>query len=137
MIFKLNIKEIHATFYKKHFNDEINEKDFHVWPIPNNMHLDNIATDRVLLTGDAAGLCDFLFGHGIDTAILSGIMAAKSIEFYEKRNNGKYALSEAYSYNLKSYLLNKLLDRSKRLYTEISEDKRPLKDVVTEYLSKV
>jgi geranylgeranyl reductase family protein len=134
---KLNIKEIHTTFYKKHFNDEINENNFHVWPIPNNINLNILATNRVLLTGDAAGLCDYLIGHGIDTAILTGIMAAKSIDYFEKRNNGKYELSEIYSYHLSCYKLNKLLERSKKLYIEISEGKRSLREVVAEYLSKV
>jgi geranylgeranyl reductase family protein len=51
----------------------------HGFFIPLNPRRDGVARDRVLLTGDAAGLADPLTGEGITAALESGAMAARAI----------------------------------------------------------
>ena len=47
-----------------------------VHPIPSLVESGKLATERVLLVGDAAGLCDPLTGEGIRNAVASGTLAA-------------------------------------------------------------
>ncbi len=50
-----------------------------VFFIPVTPRTDDFVKGRVLLTGDAAGLADPITGEGITSAILSGMMAARSL----------------------------------------------------------
>lgn len=56
--------------------------------------LDKLVYDNIILTGDAAGLCSPLHGGGIDSALISGDLAVKSIikkvPFYYKENLMKH-----------------------------------------------
>ncbi len=47
-----------------------------VHPIPSLVESGKVATERALLVGDAAGLCDPLTGEGIRNAVASGTLAA-------------------------------------------------------------
>jgi len=49
------------------------------WPIPADPTLSRVATERVLLVGDAARLVDPMTGEGIGQALSSGRIAAESI----------------------------------------------------------
>jgi geranylgeranyl reductase family protein len=133
----LNVKKIHETYFKRHFQEDINENNFHVWPIPNNIQLDILATDKILLTGDAAGLCDSMIGHGIDSAILTGVMAVKSIGYFEKDNCGKYNLNEIYSYHLKKTILPKILNLSKELHDEYSNEQISFHELIIKFISRI
>lgn len=59
----------------------LEELNFHAHPLPlwNGMDRLQSADDRILLTGDAAGLVNPLFGDGILHALKSGRIAAQSI----------------------------------------------------------
>ncbi len=57
----------------------MNGGDYHGHPIPLYQRREPIATQRILLAGDAAGLVDPLSGEGIRYAIKSGQLAAESI----------------------------------------------------------
>lgn len=48
--------------------------------IPQGLRIGRLASDRVVLAGDAAATADPLFGEGISYAILSGIAAAQTID---------------------------------------------------------
>ncbi len=98
-----DIYELHRTFLKKYFDADLPKDGFKTWPIPYNVKLDNLVKDNVILTGDAAGLCDKMFGHGIDNAITSGYLAVLSIHDSNKATIN-YPLEEIYRYNLNMYI---------------------------------
>lgn len=50
-----------------------------VHPIPSLVESGKLATERALLVGDAAGLCDPPTGEGIRNAVASGILAAEVV----------------------------------------------------------
>lgn len=59
----------------------LNVHDGHVrghW-IPQGLRIGRLASDRVVVAGDAAGTADALFGEGISYALLSGVVAAQAI----------------------------------------------------------
>lgn len=118
---KLNILTIHQFFIHKVFNKEINESEIKTWPIPYNIDFNILVKDNVLLVGDAGGLNDKLFGHGIDNAIISGYLAVLSIHDFLNPNI-PYKLDEIYPYNLNNYLgesMNKSID----LYNSLEKQK--------------
>ncbi|MBI3746312.1 MAG: NAD(P)/FAD-dependent oxidoreductase [Chloroflexi bacterium] len=51
--------------------------------IPQGLRIGRLASERVILAGDAAATADPLFGEGISYAILSGIAAAQTIDAWE------------------------------------------------------
>lgn len=106
-----NIFELHQQYIAEYFGVTISKNDFKSWIIPGFESFKNGSKENCFLTGDAAGFCDPLFGHGIDTGIISGYLAVKSIHDY--LNLGlKYSLDEMYAYNLTNYV-GKLLTSSK------------------------
>ena len=50
------------------------------WPIPARIDDITLATRRALFVGDAAAACDPMTGEGIGQALLTGILAARSID---------------------------------------------------------
>lgn len=129
-----NIREIYTQYFRKHFKGEPDFNQYHTWPIPNNAQLDDLANEKAILIGDAAGLCDYLIGHGIDAAILSGILSSKSVNYYLKNNNGKYKMKEIYAYNMNAYL-SKVLTRSEKLYQSLGNHSMSLEKIIETYLS--
>lgn len=99
-----DIYELHDHCLRKYLKQPLRREGFHTWPIPNNKTLNNLAKDNALLTGDAAGLCDKLIGHGIDAAIASAHIAVSSIHYHLKRNEANYPIEEIYRYNLSKHL---------------------------------
>ena len=66
-------------------------------PIPVYQASERIATERVLLTGDAAGLVDPVSGEGIRFALLSGKLAASAIlEGLQNSGNAHYKVGPEY-----------------------------------------
>jgi flavin-dependent dehydrogenase len=129
---KKNIFELHSYFIKKHFNHSISKEDIATWTIPNNTDFSNLVNHKSILVGDAAGLCDKLFGHGIDSAILSSLVAIESIYDSEKNHNG-YPLNEVYRYKLNQHLYT-ALDGSKNTYKMMEENPNLSYSLVKEFL---
>jgi geranylgeranyl reductase family protein len=131
-----DIFELHNYFIKKHFNREIDKNEFYTWPIPNNTDFTNLAKENAILIGDAAGLCDKLIGHGIDAAILSGILAIQSINFFTHKNEKKYPLQEIYRYNMSIYF-KESLSQSSEVYNRIFTNKKESKQELIKYFKSV
>lgn len=49
------------------------------WPIPTNAYDNNIAHNGCFLIGDAAGMCDPIYGHGIDIGMLSAKILCQAL----------------------------------------------------------
>lgn len=69
--------------------------------IPQGLRQGPLASARVVLAGDAAATADPLFGEGISYAMLSGLVAAQSIEAW---NDGRLADLRGYDGQLRSVL---------------------------------
>lgn len=119
---ELDLYKTHDRFLQKYFNVALSKEGFHTWTIPANTEFAALANDNIILTGDAAGLCDKLFGHGIDTAIVSGYLAVKSIAYHQSENQGKYEFAEIYRYNLQQHA-GQMLKSSESAYNRIRENK--------------
>ena len=77
------------------------------WPIPARMKKGLFHSNKVLITGDAAGLTDSLTGEGIYYAVNSGKKAAKAI--YDQLHGDAMGLSR-YSDAINSELMPELLE---------------------------
>ncbi len=71
-------RDLHAFLELRGLDGWRTEGPF-AFPIPIRRPADALGTDRVLFTGDAAGLANPATGEGISSAILSGRLAAESI----------------------------------------------------------
>ncbi|MBI2968066.1 MAG: hypothetical protein HYY40_09660 [Bacteroidetes bacterium] len=116
-----NIYKKHNYFMEKYFNHSIPKKGLSTGFIPYNIDFSKLAQRNIILTGDAAGLCDKMFGHGVDNAIISGYLAIESICNAENTNN-TYPLNEIYRYKLGKYL-NKSLSYAIKTYETLKENK--------------
>lgn len=127
-----NVYNLHNYYLKKYFEKEIPKDDFNTWPIPYNVCFDNLVNNNVLLAGDAAGLCDKMFGHGIDNAITSGYLAVLSIKD-SLRQDLNYELKEIYAYNLNNYMGDSLR-KSVKAYDELEKNPRDFLNVINQYV---
>lgn len=118
---KENIYEVHNFFMKKYFNHEIPKDEFCTWPIPNNFNFTNLAKENIVLTGDAAGLCDKMFGHGIDHAAASGFIAIDAITDFIN-STAESNLNEVYSHKMHQHFGNTLY-RSYCIYESLKNVK--------------
>ncbi len=88
----LNLKRELDDFIVRSFSEDCIEKiEIKGYPIPVYQGMQQISTNRVLLTGDAAGLVDPVSGEGIRFALHSGKIAAsvisKALKNLELLNN--------------------------------------------------
>lgn len=127
-----NIYETHRFYLKKHFNEDLPKSEFKTWPIPYNTRFDHLVNNHTLLTGDAAGLCDKMFGHGIDNAITSGYLAILSIKD-SLRDDIHYPLKEIYAYNLNNYI-GDTLRKSVAAYEFLEKNPQKFLDVIQQYV---
>lgn len=116
-----NIYEMHNYFMQKYFSHTLPKKEFSTWSIPYNTDFSKLVRQNIVLTGDAAGLCDKMFGHGIDNAIISGYLAIESICKSEEKES-TYPLSEIYRYKLSQYLLE-TLSNAEKTYETVKNNK--------------
>ncbi len=123
---------IHQNLVEKHFGNTFSEFPIQTWSIPTNLNLTQLSSQNAILVGDAAGLCDVLFGHGIDTAIISAQQAVKSIAFWIS-GNVKHTLDEAYAFNLKQNL-SEALNASEEIYSVLETSKNI--SVLKNYVNK-
>lgn len=100
---KYNPFEIHSYYLRELYNHELDKTQLGTWPIPYNVNFEHLVSGKVILTGDAAGLCDKMFGHGIDNAITSGYLAVTSI-YDSLRSDIPYPLGEIYRFKINQYL---------------------------------
>lgn len=87
-----NINEVHLYFSKKHENYISFPTEISTWQTPFLLSNQNLVSENKILIGDAAGLVNPMFGHGIDAAIISSKIAIDHI--YNKLNNVQYNLNE-------------------------------------------
>jgi len=80
------------------------------WPIPVRVKKSSFHRDRILVTGDAAGLSDPLTGEGIYYAIRSGILAAQACEKFLK---GKTVSLQSYTDSVNEELMTELLEANR------------------------
>jgi geranylgeranyl reductase family protein len=80
------------------------------WPIPVRMKPGRFHSDRVMVTGDAAGLTDPLTGEGIYYAIRSGALAAEACI---NRLKGQTSALEIYSGNINREIMPELMEAIK------------------------
>lgn len=73
--------ELKATLYKvmARYGIDLNGVPLHGHPLPIRIHSGSLASQRILLAGDAAGLVDPFTGEGIRFALKSGHLAAEAI----------------------------------------------------------
>ncbi len=82
------LKEItHSSAFAERFNNSTLVDNVNGFGLPIWSNKTIVSGNRFLLCGDAASLIDPLLGHGIDTAIWSGILAADQIVMCFKENN--------------------------------------------------
>lgn len=75
---------MNRALLKKYAGDQLGTDilaDIKGYPIATSSGRTYIGTGRVLLTGDAAGLAEPLMGEGIYSALKSGILSARAIEY--------------------------------------------------------
>jgi len=126
---------IHRRFIEAKMGFLPDENDFKSWVIPNNIELDKLAINNVLLTGDAAGLCDPLFGHGIDNAIMSGIAAINSINYFISSNHKNFPIDEVYRYHLSVYFKD-ILYHSNEIMNKIEAGHLDILEYIKSVISK-
>nr|WP_321397729.1 geranylgeranyl reductase family protein [uncultured Desulfobacter sp.] len=74
------------NYANEHFNSEI-LTDIKGYPIATSSGTPHLGKNRVLLTGDAAGLSEPLLGEGIYSAVKSGTLSARAIEYAADRKS--------------------------------------------------
>jgi geranylgeranyl reductase family protein len=88
-------------------------KSLRSWPIPVRTRYSQFHKDRVLITGDAAGLTNPLTGEGIYYAVKSArIAAATCADFL----NGKLSSLDSYSEQINSELMKELVEANSIKY---------------------
>ncbi|QTN39973.1 geranylgeranyl reductase family protein [Cryomorphaceae bacterium] len=91
--------------------------------IPFHSNVSDLVGERCLVLGDAAGFVDPMDGHGIDNALLSGMLAAESISASLKGNEFDQGELDRYMYLVESQIypkLNRNLSTLKRIYPFVS-----------------
>jgi geranylgeranyl reductase family protein len=76
---KIDLKKYYADYLKILGIHEIITEEEHGFVIPVSPRTDTFVKNNVFLIGDAAGFADPITAEGISNAILSGVLAAKSI----------------------------------------------------------
>ena len=76
---KIDLKKYYAEYLKILGINEIISEEAHGFVIPVSPRTDTFVQKNVFLIGDAAGFADPIVAEGISNAILSGVLAAKSI----------------------------------------------------------
>ncbi|KDN55250.1 geranylgeranyl reductase family protein [Flavobacterium seoulense] len=76
---KMDLKKYYAEYLKVLGITEILSEDAHGFVIPVSPRTDTFVQKNVFLIGDSAGFADPIVAEGISNAIVSGILAAKSI----------------------------------------------------------
>lgn len=76
---KIDLKKYYKDYLKTLGINEIISEEAHGFVIPVSPRTDNFVRKNVFLIGDSAGFADPVVAEGISNAILSGILAAKSI----------------------------------------------------------
>jgi geranylgeranyl reductase family protein len=95
----------------EHFNTEI-LTDVKGYPIATSSGTTHLGKNRVLLTGDAAGLSEPLLGEGIYSAIKSGTLSAQAIEYaVGRKSSGPSDALDWYRYALRGMNLDLRLYR--------------------------
>jgi len=90
-----------------HFHETLS---LHSWPIPVRTRKSLFHQGFVLVTGDAAGLCDPLTGEGIYYAVRSGKLAAETCSEFL---SGKINSIDIYSKKINNELMTELLEANK------------------------
>lgn len=76
---KIDLKKYYAEYLKILGISEILSEEGHGFVIPVSPRTDNFVQKNVFLIGDSAGFADPIVAEGISNAILSGVLAARSI----------------------------------------------------------
>lgn len=98
--------------FKKRFEGAKAIDEIRGWGLPLGSQKRNLAGDNFLLCGDAGSLIDPFTGEGIGNALLSGMMAADTIELAIKENRFDAAFLSTYEKRLYNNL-GKELDLSR------------------------
>ena len=77
-------KQAELSYLHKKYTEELNQTGNEIdkiktWQLPFMGNTDELAGAGYILIGDAGGFIDPLFGHGIDTGMLSGRLAAYAV----------------------------------------------------------
>lgn len=89
------------------------------WQTPFLLSEKSLIKDKIILIGDAAGLVNPMFGHGIDAAILSAYIAVNHIDKHVKLIN--YNLDN-YSKDIFELLISKYIKHKQFRDTEMHID---------------
>jgi geranylgeranyl reductase family protein len=76
---KIDLKKYYSEYLKNLGINEIISEEAHGFVIPVSPRTDTFVQKNVFLIGDAAGFADPILAEGISNAIVSGVLAAKSI----------------------------------------------------------
>jgi geranylgeranyl reductase family protein len=76
---KIDLKKYYADYIKMLGINEVLSEEAHGFVIPISPRSDTFVQKNVFLIGDSAGFADPIVAEGISNAILSGVLAAKSI----------------------------------------------------------
>lgn len=85
---------------KKRFEGATLEGEIQGWGLPLGSAKRSLAGDNFLLTGDAGSLIDPFTGEGIGNSLLSGMLAAETIEKAVSENNFRKSLLSEYERRL-------------------------------------
>ncbi len=99
---KIDLKKYYRDYLKTLGITEIVSEEAHGFVIPVSPRTDNFVRKNVFLIGDSAGFADPVVAEGISNAILSGILAAKSIV---ESNLDPIRAAELYSQKLEDSIL--------------------------------
>lgn len=77
------------------------------WTVPTLIQQSDVAARGCFLIGDAAGLCEPIFAHGIDIAMLSAKNCIQAIYNTRLLNNATTAAGKVYSNFISSYMVPK------------------------------
>lgn len=105
--------------------DEIINQEAHGFVIPVSPRTDSFVQKNVFLIGDAAGFADPILAEGISNAILSGVLAAKSII---ESNLDAVQASKVYHEKLENSILPEI--RTGVILSKFFYEKRTLRNLL-------
>jgi geranylgeranyl reductase family protein len=122
---KIDLKKYYSDYLKMLGIDEIINQEAHGFVIPVSPRTDSFVQKNVFLIGDAAGFADPILAEGISNAILSGVLAAKSII---ESNLDAVQASKVYHEKLENSILPEI--RTGVILSKFFYEKRTLRNLL-------
>ncbi len=128
-----SLNEVHYHYTKQMASIISHPEIMDSWQTPFLLSEQSLVNQRMLLVGDAAGLVNPMFGHGIDAAIVSAKAAIDHIDEDLRLKNGKL---DAYSKEIYHLFASKYVVHEKFRDEEMKVDERFAERLQNYFLTK-